>query len=134
MTNSGDALPGNSGLRVLIVDDESMVAMMIEDMLTDLGHLVLATSGNMSKASKLVADASADLAILDVNLNGEETYPLATSLTKRKIPFIFATGYGSSGIKGEWSEVPVLQKPFQSSELAAAIDRAIRPLQTDPTI
>jgi CheY-like chemotaxis protein len=115
----------NSNLQVLVVEDESMVAMMIEDMLTDLGHQVVATSGNLSNASKLVLNANADLAILDVNLNGEETYPIAASLASRKIPFIFATGYGSSGIKSEWSGVPVLQKPFQARELAEAITRAM---------
>jgi CheY-like chemotaxis protein len=113
-------------LQILVVEDESLVAMMIEDMLTDLGHEVVATSGRMPDASKLVSNASADLVILDVNLNGEETYPLANSLAARDIPFIFATGYGSSGIKAEWSGVPVLQKPFQSRELAEAIDLAIR--------
>jgi CheY-like chemotaxis protein len=123
MTNEKTA---NSSLQILVVEDESMVAMMIEDMLEDLGHKVIATSGRMPDASKLVADASADLAILDVNLNGEETYPLADSLAARAIPFIFATGYGSSGIKAEWSSVPVLQKPFQSRELAEAINRVIR--------
>ena len=115
-----------SGLHVLVVEDESMVAMLIEDMLTDLGHHVVATSGSMSNASKLVSDSSADFAILDVNLNGEETYPLAASLTARKIPFIFATGYGSSGIKAEWAGVPVLQKPFQAQELEDAIARAVQ--------
>jgi CheY-like chemotaxis protein len=123
MTNEKTA---GSGLQILIVEDESMVAMMIEDMLADLGHKVIATSGRMPDASKLVSDASADLAILDVNLNGEETYPLADSLAARRIPFIFATGYGNSGIKAEWSGVPVLQKPFQSRELAEAINRAIQ--------
>jgi CheY-like chemotaxis protein len=123
MTNEKTA---DSGLQILIVEDESMVAMMIEDMLEDLGHKVIATSGRMPDASKLVSDASADLAILDVNLNGEETYPLADSLAARRIPLIFATGYGNSGIKAEWSGVPVLQKPFQSRELAEAINRAIQ--------
>jgi CheY-like chemotaxis protein len=123
MTNEKTAV---SRLQILVVEDESMVAMMIEDMLEDLGHKVIATSGRMPDASKLVSDASADLAILDVNLNGEETYPLADSLAARAIPFIFATGYGSSGIKAEWSGVPVLQKPFQSRELAEAISLAIR--------
>jgi CheY-like chemotaxis protein len=123
MTNENTAM---SRLHILVVEDESMVAMMIEDMLEDLGHKVVATSGRMPDASKLVAAASADLAILDVNLNGEETYPLADSLAARAIPFIFATGYGSSGIKADWSGVPVLQKPFQSRELAVAISLAIR--------
>jgi DNA-binding response OmpR family regulator len=127
MTNETTNAPtANSSLQILVVEDESMVAMMIEDMLEDLGHQVVATSGRMSDARKLVSDASADLAILDVNLNGEETYPLADSLAARSIPFIFATGYGSSGIKAEWSGVPVLQKPFQSRELAAAINLATR--------
>jgi CheY-like chemotaxis protein len=89
-----DAPTASSSLQILVVEDESLVAMMIEDMLTDLGHQVVATSGRMPEASKLVSDPSADLAILDVNLNGEETYPLADSLAARKIPFIFATGYG----------------------------------------
>ena len=123
--NADQPVPG-SGLYVLVVEDESMVAMLIEDMLTDLGHHVVATSGSMSNASKLVSDSSADFAILDVNLNGEETYPLAASLTAKKIPFIFATGYGSSGIKAEWAGVPVLQKPFQELELRDAIARAVR--------
>jgi CheY-like chemotaxis protein len=127
MTNETiNATTADSSLQILVVEDESMVAMMIEDMLEDLGHQVVATSGRMPDARKLVSDASADLAILDVNLNGEETYPLADSLVARSIPFIFATGYGSSGIKAEWSGVPVLQKPFQSRELAAAIDLATR--------
>jgi CheY-like chemotaxis protein len=127
MTNeASDAPTPNSSLQILIVEDESMVAMMIEDMLEDLGHRVIATSGRMPDASKLISNASADLAILDVNLNGEETYPLADSLAARSIPFIFATGYGASGIKAEWSGVPVLQKPFQTRELAQAINLAIR--------
>jgi CheY-like chemotaxis protein len=95
-------------------------------MLEDLGHKVIATSGRMPDASRLVSNAGADLAILDVNLNGEETYPLAVSLAEREIPFIFATGYGTSGIKAQWSGVPVLQKPLQSRELAQAINLAIR--------
>jgi CheY-like chemotaxis protein len=124
MTN--ETPTADSSLQILIVEDESMVAMMIEDMLEDLGHKVIGTSGRMPDASKLVSNATADLAILDVNLNGEETYPLADSLAAKSIPFIFATGYGSSGIKAEWSGVPVLQKPFQARELAQAINLAIR--------
>jgi DNA-binding response OmpR family regulator len=126
MNEKTEVTAPNPSLQILVVEDESLVAMMIEDMLTDLGHQVVATSGRMEHASKLASNANADLAILDVNLNGEETYPLAASFASRKIPFIFATGYGSSGIKSEWSDVPVLQKPFQSRELAAAINLAMR--------
>jgi CheY-like chemotaxis protein len=121
-----DTPTANTSLQILVVEDEAIVAMMIEDMLADLGHQVVATSGRMADARRLASDASADLAILDVNLNGEETYPLADSLAARDIPFIFATGYGSSGIKGDWSDAPVLQKPFESEALCKAIDLAIR--------
>ena len=116
----------NAGLQILVVEDESMVAMMIEDMLEDLGHQVIATSGRMADASKLVSNASADLAILDVNLNGEETYPLADSLAAREIPFIFATGYGSSGLPEQYRDRPALQKPFQLDALGKTIEAALR--------
>ena len=77
--------------RVLIVEDEGMVAMLLEDMLTDLGHEVVATIGQMDGAAELVAEAAIDVAVLDVNLNGEHTYSLATVLKARGVPFIFAT-------------------------------------------
>jgi CheY-like chemotaxis protein len=66
--------------RVLVVEDEGMVAMLLEDMLADLGHEVVATVGSIERASEIVATTSFDLAILDVNLNGQHTYPLAETL------------------------------------------------------
>lgn len=103
--------------QVLIVEDEGMVAMLLEDMLTDLGHEVVATVGEMDRAAELVAEAAIDVAVLDVNLNGEHTYSLATVLKSRGVPFIFATGYGSAGLDEEWRSAPVLQKPFQERDL-----------------
>lgn len=103
--------------RVLIVEDESMVAMLLEDMLTDLGHEVVATVGQMDRAAELVAGAAIDVAILDVNLNGERTYSLATVLKSRGVPFIFATGYGAAGLNEEWRSAPILGKPFQAKDL-----------------
>ena len=122
----------NTGLKVLIVEDEAMITMLLEDMLSDLGHHVSGTSSKMSDAEVLVSKNEADLAILDVNLAGQETYTLAETLAARGVPFIFATGYGTDGIRGNWPGVPVLQKPFQIRELAAAIEQSTRKLT--PTI
>ena len=93
-------------------------------MLADLGHQVAATAGRMDHAMRLANELPIDLAIIDVNLNGEQTYPLATLLASRQIPFVFATGYGADGLQEEWRNIPVLQKPFQLIELAEAIVRA----------
>jgi DNA-binding response OmpR family regulator len=106
-----------TGRRVLIVEDEGIVAMLLEDMLVELGHEVIGTVGRMDRAAQLISETSAEVVILDVNLNGEQTYPLASTLSSRGIPFIFSTGYGSSGLKEEWRNAPALQKPFQAREL-----------------
>jgi CheY-like chemotaxis protein len=111
-------------LSVLLIEDEAMIAMLLEDMLADLGHQVAATAGRVDHAMRLSNELPIDLAIIDVNLNGEQTYPLATLLASRQIPFVFATGYGADGLQEEWRNIPVLQKPFQLIELAEAIVRA----------
>jgi DNA-binding response OmpR family regulator len=111
-------------LRILVIEDEAMVAMLLEDMLIELGHQVVATAGEMDQAVKLASELAVDLAIVDVNLHGEHAYPLATILAGRRVPFFFATGYGAAGLKREWRGVTALQKPFQARELAAAISRA----------
>lgn len=106
------------GRRVLIVEDEGMVAMLLEDMLTELGHDVIATVNKLERAVQLIAETAIDFAILDVNLDGEHTYSLADLLRARDIPFVFATGYSSSGLSQEWRSAPMLQKPFQAQELS----------------
>ena len=85
--------------RVAIIEDEGIVAMLVEDMLVDLGYEVVATIGRMDQAAQLVSETSVDVVLLDLNLNGEHTYSLASALASRGIPFIFATGYGSAGQK-----------------------------------
>lgn len=114
-----------TGLRVLVIEDEGMVAMLLEDMLTELGHQVVATAGRLDKAAALVAGTAIDFAILDVNLDGQHSYSVAASLKERGIPFAFATGYGVSGLRPEWKEMPVLQKPFTERDLEQVIRRAL---------
>lgn len=111
--------------RVLIVEDEGMVAMLLEDMLADLGHEVVAVVGHMEQAAKLVAEAEIDLAILDVNLNGQHTYPLASTLKSRGVPFIFATGYDSMSLPESLQKAPVLQKPYQQRILERVLREAL---------
>lgn len=110
-----------ASLRVLIVEDEGMVSMLLEDMLSDLNHAVVGTASRLIQASALAATVEADLAILDVNLDGELSYPVAEILAARGVPVIFATGYGATGIADRWKGVTILPKPFQIGELAAAI-------------
>jgi CheY-like chemotaxis protein len=109
-------------LKVLIIEDESIVAMMIEDLIVDMGHEVVGTAGRLEQAQKLATELALDFAIVDVNLNGQLTYPVAETLKARGVPFVFATGYGAQGLKDEWKQSPVLQKPFQPEDLARAIN------------
>jgi CheY-like chemotaxis protein len=103
--------------RVLVVEDEAMLAMMLEDMLAELGHEVVASAGSMEQAEALIRRGGFDLAVLDVNLDGRHSFPLAELLEARGVPFLFATGYGRGGLPEPWNEAPVLQKPFSQHEL-----------------
>jgi len=115
-----------SQLKVLIIEDEALVAMLIEDMLVDLGHEVVGVGGRVQHALRLAQEAECDLAIIDLNLNGERTNAIAQALATRGVPFIFATGYGPAGVDADWRSVPVLQKPFEAHQLRAAISAALR--------
>jgi CheY-like chemotaxis protein len=109
------------GLRVLIVEDESLVAMLIEDMLEDLGAASTEVATNLDAALARLAGDPFDFAVLDLNLAGVMTYPVADALRARRIPFTFATGYGASGLaKGYESEMS-LPKPFTGEDLARVV-------------
>jgi CheY-like chemotaxis protein len=103
--------------RVLIVEDEVLIGMLLEDMLSDLGYELAATAARIDEASEIARDGQFDVAILDVNLNGEEVYPVAAILEARGIPFVFVTGYGECGLPPAHQNRPTLQKPFQQEML-----------------
>ena len=108
-------------LRILIVEDEMLVAMNIEDMLLDLGHEVAGLASRLEPALSLAREAAFDVAMLDVNLAGEASFPVADALRERGIPFLFATGYGIQGIAEDYRDAPVLQKPFRALDLEQAL-------------
>ena len=112
-----------SRLSILIVEDESIIAMMVEDMLISLGHKVTAVAGSLQKGLQLIENETFDIALLDMNLNGTSSLPIASRLRVKKIPFVFTTGYGA-GIEEEWRDQPYLQKPFTEEDL----DRALQQL------
>jgi len=115
--------PGGS---VFLVEDEVMIRMMVADMLEELGYSVAAEAGEINEAIRLAQSAQFDLAILDVNVNGKVISPVAELIDSRSIPFIFATGYGSSGLPEEFRDRPALQKPFQVETLGRIIDVALK--------
>ena len=106
------------GLRVLVVEDEMMVSMLIEDMLHDLGCIVVGPASRLEDAIALVESAELDCAVLDVNLGGQPIFPLADLLRQRGAPFAFATGYGDAGLRDADKGSPVLLKPFREVDLA----------------
>ena len=113
VTSDGDL----NGLRILVVEDEAAISLLLEDMLLDFGCEVIGPAARLSAALEAVARETVDLAILDVNVAGEPIYPVAEALVERRIPFVFSTGYGSAGIKDAFRDRPVLQKPFAQHDL-----------------
>jgi CheY-like chemotaxis protein len=103
--------------RVLLVEDEGLVALMIEDMLEELGLRVVASAAHLAKACELAATASFDMAMLDVNLAGQFVFPVARILRERNIPFLFSTGYGSPPLEDEFKDTLAIGKPFSISQL-----------------
>jgi CheY-like chemotaxis protein len=110
--------------RVLIVEDELMIRMLLQDMLADLGHTLAGEAGRIDEAVALAKQGEFDVAILDVNLNGQPILPVVEILVERGLPFVFATGYGQRGVPEPYRQTPTLQKPFQSEALAQAIEAA----------
>jgi CheY-like chemotaxis protein len=101
-----------------------MIRMLLQDMLTDLGYTLAGEAGRIDEAMALARDGEFDVAILDVNLNGQPISPVVEILVARGLPFVFATGYGQRGVPEPYRQRPTLQKPFQADALAQAIEAA----------
>jgi CheY-like chemotaxis protein len=107
---------------VLLVEDEALIRMMISGMVEELGHLVVAEAATLEDAQRVAETADIDLALLDVNLGGWSSAPVADILFRRGLPFVFITGYASEGLPDNLSKGLVLQKPFLISKLKDAIE------------
>ena len=118
------AVKSPAGKRILVVEDELMIRMLLQDMLADLGHTLAGEAGRIEEALALAKEGEFDVAILDVNLNGQPISPVVEILIKRGLPFVFATGYGQRGVPEPYRNTPTLQKPFQADALAQAIEAA----------
>jgi CheY-like chemotaxis protein len=115
-----------AGLRILAVEDEALVAMYLEDLLVDLGCLVVGPAARVETAVHLLETQHVDAAILDVNVAGEKVFPVADRLVRLGVPFLFSTGYGAAGLSSHHMERLVLQKPYSSEKLKAALESALR--------
>lgn len=109
------------GKRILLVEDEAVIAFAVEDMLVELGYTVVGPAYRVEEALKLAQDAEIDAAILDVNLNDGRSYEVAEVLKDRQIPFLFATGYAEGGIEWDGGEATLLAKPYRQDQVAFAL-------------
>ena len=109
-------------LRILVVEDEMTVALMIEDMLLDLGHEVVALAMRVGSALRIAEAAEIDFALLDINLDGCLSFPVADVLRRRGVRFAFASGYGSAGLAAAYRRDAMIRKPFDQQTLQRAIE------------
>ena len=116
----------NGGLRVLVVEDEVMISTLVEDMVTELGHSVAAHAASVEEAAGLAEGGDFDVALLDVNLQGQTVESVAATLARRGKPFVFTTGYGERVIPPEFKDRPLLPKPYQIEQLGEILSSVVK--------
>jgi len=115
-----------SGRRVLVVEDESLVAMLLETILEDMGCIPVGPASNIDDGLAMATGGEAlDAALLDVNVAGRQVFPVAQALKDRGVPFVFSTGYGEGGLPDEWRGQATLQKPFTEAAVRDALMKAM---------
>ncbi|MDB5691439.1 MAG: response regulator [Alphaproteobacteria bacterium] len=113
------------GVRILLVEDEAIIAMTAEDMAGALGCRIVASAATLAEALAAAERGGFDVALLDINLNGVDSLPAAAWLKRQGLPFVFTTGYGSSGRDPAYDDVPLVTKPYRLADLGAAIAEAL---------
>lgn len=117
---------GLNGRRVLIVEDESLVAMLLETILEDMGCTPVGPASSVDEGLAMATDApDLDAALLDVNVAGRQVFPVAAALKARGVPFVFSTGYGEGGLPEEWRGQATVQKPFTEAAIRQALMAAM---------
>ncbi len=110
-----------TGRRILVVEDEALIARLLEDLLRELGCEVVGPASNVTLALELAARERPDAAVLDVNLGGETVFPVADALKHAGIPFVFITGYGQAGLSGAHTGHATIRKPIDSTTFASEL-------------
>jgi DNA-binding response OmpR family regulator len=110
-----------TGKRVLLVEDEAIIALAIEDMLREIGCEVVGPALDVTRGEQLAKDAALDAAVLDINLGGRMSHSIAQILRARRLPFCFSTGYASAEIPAGFESIQVLQKPYDIASLRSAL-------------
>lgn len=113
-------------MRLLVVEDESLIAILIEETLLQLGYSLVGPAARLSQAIEMARNAEVDAAVLDINLHGEAVYPAAAILAERGIPFIFVTGYARHEIDKRFRNRLVLRKPFTGEDLGKCLEKALK--------
>jgi CheY-like chemotaxis protein len=113
------------GKRILLVEDEAIIAFAVEDMLAELGCEVVGPAARLDEAEELAGSAQIDAAILDINLNDDRSYPVASRLQQRGVPFVFASGYDESGLAWSGPKAELLAKPYRKDQIEAALRRML---------
>ncbi len=114
-------MPISDSLQILVIEDEILVGMLVKDIITSLGHGVLGPLVHYEEALAAATQANVDFAVLDVDLDGKEIYPIADMLTHRQIPFVFCSGHGPMSIRASHRHIPMLQKPFYARQFKAML-------------
>ena len=114
-----------SGRRILVVEDEMLVLLNIEDMLADLGCQSVSAAATADQALALIDTQFFDAAMLDVNLDGRKSYPIADALAARGVPFVFSTGYSGQSLNDDYKDRPTLGKPYLEADLVESLTRLL---------
>jgi DNA-binding NtrC family response regulator len=118
-----EARVSKSGRRILVVEDEALVAMLVEDALMDAGFGIIGPAATVEEAMRLLDQERPDAVVLDLNLAGETSTPVADAAAARGIPYVIATGYGAAGLPPGHQKAMVLAKPYDPSDLTAVLSR-----------
>lgn len=126
MSAAADSASPFTGVRVLLVEDEGAISLLLESLLESLGCRIVGPASSLADAVRFAADADFDVGLLDVNIGGQRVYPVAERLIERGIPFVFSTGYGTEGLDRRWHTAPVLVKPFTARQLETSLRRTLK--------
>lgn len=121
-----------SGLKILVAEDETILSLMMEDLLLEAGATVVGPAPSVGKAMKLLHSEPLDGAVLDFNLGGEMIVPVADTLTSRGIPFVIVTGYGSARVSVHYPHAAVLSKPIDLKSFTGVVSRSLKGVSPHP--